>query len=87
MYSEDPLYIYGGFMVKELKPKSTMSNRKPKTTILTVDFQKKELVSVDEVNNIKLLLLELKAQEQGMSETEEVLFLSGSLKNIITKIK
>lgn len=74
-------------MVKELKPKSTMSNRKPKTTILTVDFQKKELVSVDEVNNIKLLLLELKAQEQGMSETEEVLFLSGSLKNIITKIK
>lgn len=74
-------------MVKEFKPKSTMSTRKPKTQILTVDFQKKELVGIDEVNNIKLLLLEMTAQTQKLSEKEEELFLKGSLKNITTKLK
>ena len=74
-------------MVKQFTPKSKMSTRKPKTQILTVDFQKKELVGVDEVNNIKLLLLEMTSQSQGLSEKEEELFLKGSIKGVVTKIK
>lgn len=74
-------------MVKEFKAKSSQGTRKPKTTIISVDFQKKEVVEIVEVNNIKLLLLELKAEEQGLSETEQEFFFKGSLENISKKIK
>ncbi len=74
-------------MVKEFKAKSSQGTRKPKTTIISVDFQKKEVVEIVEVNNIKLLLLELKAESQGLSETEQEFFFKGSLENISKKIK
>lgn len=72
-------------MVKEFKAKSSQGTRKPKTTILTVDFQKKEVVAIEEVNNIKLLLLEMTAESQGLSETEQAFLFKGS--SAFTKIK
>ena len=73
--------------IKEFKAKSSEGSRKPKTTVITVDFQKKEVVAIEEINNIKLLLLEMTAQEQGLSEKENELFMAGSIARISTKIK
>jgi hypothetical protein len=73
--------------IKEFKAKSSQSTRKPNTTIITVDFQKKEVVAIEKINNIKLLMLELKAQEQQLSEKETELFLNGSIKRLVEKIK
>ena len=70
-------------MVKQFKAKSSQSSRKPNTVILEVDFKNKTLVGRTEVNNIKMLLLELKAQEQGLSEQETEIFISQSLKRMV----
>ncbi len=81
-----PYYLFIGeesFMIKNFKAKSNQSNRKPKTVVLEVDFKEKKLISRIEVNNIKMLLLELKAQEQGLSEAETSLFLAQSLKRMV----
>lgn len=69
-------------MIKVFKAKSNQSTRKPNTVVLEVDFKTKKLVSRTEVNNIKMLLLELKAQEQGLSEEETALFIAQSIKRM-----